>query len=101
MKRMKISASALLFLSGTVISAILLSAAAIAQTAAVSSTPDPLQIARGAKAWSENCGRCHNLRDPKEFSDKNWDVTVDHMRTLAPLPGAVARDIKAFLKASN
>ena len=101
MKRMKISASALLFISATVISAILLSAAATAQPAAKANRPDPLQIARGAKAWSENCGRCHNLRDPKEFSDKNWDVIVNHMRTLAPLPGAVTRDIKAFLKASN
>jgi len=101
MKRMNLAANALLFLSGTLVSALLLSAAATAQTATVSSTPDPLQIARGAKAWSDNCGRCHNYRDPKEFSDKNWDVIVNHMRTLAPLPGATARDIKTFLKASN
>lgn len=63
--------------------------------------PDPMQIARGAKAWSENCGRCHNFRDPKEFSDKNWDIIVNHMRTIAPLPGQTARDIKSFLKSSN
>ncbi len=74
-----------------------------AQTAqaANNATPSPLQIAQGAKAWSENCGRCHNFRDPKEFSDKNWDVIVTHMRTIAPLPGQAAREIKAFLKASN
>jgi len=65
------------------------------------SKPDPMQIARGAKAWSENCGRCHNFRDPKEFSDKNWDIIVDHMRTIAPLPGQSSRDIKSFLKSSN
>jgi len=58
-------------------------------------------FARGAKEWKENCGRCHNLRSPKEFSDKNWDVIVQHMRTIAPLPGQVARDIRTFLKASN
>ena len=63
--------------------------------------PDPMQIARGASAWAGNCGRCHNLRDPKEFSDKNWDVIVNHMRAIAPLPGEVARDVKAFLKATN
>lgn len=98
MKKMKIYGSAVLFLSATVASAVLLSAAASAQPAA---TPNPLQIARGAKAWSENCGRCHNLRDPKEFSDKNWDIIVNHMRNVAPLPGAIARDIRVFLQASN
>lgn len=69
--------------------------------AAEKAKPDPMQIARGAKAWSENCGRCHNLRDPKEYSDKSWDVIVNHMRIIAPLPGQIARDIKAFLKSSN
>jgi len=63
--------------------------------------PDPAQIARGATAWANNCGRCHNLRDPKEFSDKNWDVIVTHMRIVGPLPGATARDIRTFLQSSN
>lgn len=62
---------------------------------------DPGQIGRGAKAWAENCNRCHNLRDPKELQDYEWDVSVNHMRIRAGLPGQVARDIKAFLKASN
>jgi len=71
------------------------------QPAQAAAGSDPLQIARGASAWANNCGRCHNLRDPKEFSDKNWDVIVNHMRVIAPLPGEVARDVKAFLKATN
>jgi nitrate/TMAO reductase-like tetraheme cytochrome c subunit len=83
----------------TVFAAVAFSATGL--TAAEDNHPDPMQIARGAKAWSENCGRCHNFRDPKEFSDKNWDVIVDHMRTIAPLPGQTARDIKEFLKSSN
>ena len=78
--------------------------AAAVQTAAAgekSAMPDPARIGRGAKAWAETCGNCHNLRDPKEFSDKNWDVIVDHMRVVVPLPGQRADDIKAFLKSSN
>ncbi len=63
--------------------------------------PDPTQFARGATAWRDNCARCHNLRSPKEFTDRRWDIIVEHMRVIAPLPGQVARDIKAFLKASN
>jgi len=86
-------------LTATAIAALLAGASVAA--AAENNRPDPMQIARGAKAWSNNCGRCHNLRDPKEFSDKNWDVIVNHMRIVVPLPGAMARDIKAFLKSSN
>ena len=62
---------------------------------------DPMQVVRGAKAWKNNCGRCHNLRSPKELNDEEWDVSVAHMRVRANLLGFEAEDIKAFLKASN
>lgn len=62
---------------------------------------DQTQFIRGAKAWTDQCERCHNLRDPKEFTDGIWDVSVNHMRIRANIPARVARDIKAFLKASN
>lgn len=62
---------------------------------------DPMQIARGAQAWAQNCGRCHNLREPGALPDERHDVTIAHMRVRANLPGQVARDIAAFLKASN
>ncbi len=77
--------------------ALVVSANALAQE----KKPDPLQIARGAKAWAENCGRCHNIRSPSEVGDKEWHVSVAHMRVRANLPGNVARDIKAFLQSSN
>lgn len=62
---------------------------------------DQQQIGRGAKAWGENCNRCHNARDPRELKDYEWDVSVMHMRKIGNLPGEVARDIRAYLKASN
>jgi len=62
---------------------------------------DQAAIARGAKAWADNCGRCHNLRAPSELSDHDWRVSVTHMRVRANIPGNVARDITAFLQASN
>ncbi len=82
------------------------SVAALASFAAVAQEsenqkPTPAQIARGAKAWAETCNHCHNLRDPKELTDEDWDVSVNHMRVRANLPAQLARDIKAFLKSSN
>ncbi|WP_198174029.1 cytochrome c [Gallaecimonas pentaromativorans] len=43
--------------------------------------------AKGAQKWANNCARCHNMRDPKEFSDAYWDTTVMHMRLRAGLWG--------------
>lgn len=56
---------------------------------------------RGAKFWADNCARCHNMRDPREFRDDQWHVIVSHMRVRAGLTGQDARDIRAFLQASN
>lgn len=58
-------------------------------------------FARGAKAWSDNCARCHNLRPPTEFRDDLWRPIVTHMRIRAGLTGQQARDILTFLQASN
>jgi len=62
---------------------------------------DPKQIARGAKSWAQTCGRCHNIRAPKELTDEEWEVSATHMRVRANIPGDMIRDIVAFLKASN
>lgn len=62
---------------------------------------DPGQIARGAKAWSQNCSRCHNLRSPNELNPVEIEVSVMHMRVRANLPGQDARDIIAFLKSGK
>ena len=56
---------------------------------------------RGATTWSQNCGRCHNLRPPTEFRDDLWRSIVTHMRVRAGLTGQQQRDVLAFLQASN
>lgn len=75
--------------------------AGVAVEAAEKVKKDPMQIARGAKAWAQTCGRCHNIRAPKELTDEEWEVSVTHMRVRANLPGDMVRDIIVFLKASN
>lgn len=75
--------------------------------AAVSRNPDPQAdsaagaASRGAAAWAENCGGCHNVRSPGEMGDSQWLVASTHMRVRANLPGDMTRDIVAFLQASN
>lgn len=55
----------------------------------------------GAQVWSANCGRCHNLRPPRERSDRQWEAIVHQMRVRAHLTGEEQRLILAFLKAAN
>ena len=58
-------------------------------------------VSRGAVAWAQQCQRCHNMRDPMEFRDDQWRVIMAHMRVRGGLDGQQARDILAFLQASN
>ncbi len=76
------------------------SSAAAAETSS-SNQPDPLQFARGAKSWADNCSRCHNMRDPKELRDDQWRAAMMHMRVRAGLTGAETEDILKFLQGSN
>lgn len=62
---------------------------------------DPMQLARGAQAWADNCARCHNMRDPKELRDDQWRSVVAHMRVRGGLTGMESRDILVFLQSGN
>ncbi len=55
----------------------------------------------GARAWAQNCMRCHNIRDPQERSDREWEIIVHHMRVRANLTADEHRLILEFLKAAN
>lgn len=63
--------------------------------------PEKGDFQKGAKAWAENCVRCHNLRDPKDLRDDQWITTAFHMRVRAGLTGQKTRDILTFLQESN
>jgi hypothetical protein len=52
----------------------------------------------GAQLWADNCMRCHNGRPPQEFSAKQWEAIVHHMRLRADLTGEETRKITAFLQ---
>ena len=55
----------------------------------------------GAQLWADNCSRCHNIRSPSEFSPRQWEAIVHHMRLRADLTGEEQRKITEFLKASS
>lgn len=58
---------------------------------------DPTLVAKGAKVYSQNCGRCHNARPAEEYSKKEWSVVIPHMRAKAHMTGKEALAVEAFL----
>jgi len=63
--------------------------------------PAPGDFQNGAKAWADNCNRCHNVRGPSDLRDDQWTTTLFHMRVRAGLTGQETRDILTFLQESN
>ncbi|PCH97235.1 MAG: hypothetical protein COB83_02990 [Gammaproteobacteria bacterium] len=58
---------------------------------------DPALVAKGAKVYSQNCGRCHNARPAEEYTKKEWSVVIPHMRAKAHMTGKEALAVEAFL----
>lgn len=58
-------------------------------------------LSKGARVYSDNCGRCHNPRAPGEFTDQAWSVIVHHMHTRGYLTANDTAAVLAFLRASN
>ncbi len=84
----------------TLLPAVLLSLAGIATVAHAAEKPAG-DVGRGAKAWADNCTRCHNVRDPQELRDDQWKTSIYHMRIRAGLTGQETRDIITFMQNSN
>lgn len=76
-------------------------AAMLGQSTFAFDYPQKGDFAKGSKAWSENCARCHNMRSPTDLRDDQWVTTAFHMRVRAGLTGQETRDILTFLQATN
>lgn len=63
--------------------------------------PQEGDMTNGAKAWSDNCMRCHNMRTATELRDDQWIITAFHMRVRGGLTGQETRDILTFLQKTN
>lgn len=93
MNKLRKSSMVVVALAGTLVVNGMLSPVAFAA--------DQDAVARGVKAWTNNCSRCHNVRDPKEMRDDQWKASVFHMRVRAGLTGQETRDILTFLQSAN
>jgi len=70
-------------------------------TAAFAAENDDALKNAGARIWARNCIRCHNIRTPASFSDRQWGIIVHHMRVRANLTGEQHEAVLRFLQAAN
>lgn len=102
MKNRKIKTSVLMAITAIASLGILgITSASYAQDSATSDDSAAVTFARGAQSWADNCDRCHNMRDPKEFRDDQWRSIVSHMRVRGGLTGGETRDILFFLQGGS
>ena len=76
---------------------LLVGAYAVAFSANAEHVSDPALVAKGAKLYSQNCGRCHNPKPASEYSKEEWSVFMPHMRERAHMTGTEALAVEAFL----
>ena len=100
MKRNIGIAAAALWMAGVALGATALPSIA-AEPEAKSGLPAP-SVARGKKAWTENCARCHEMREPKDLTDREWPAVIRHMRVRGGLTGQEERDMfELFIKGNS
>lgn len=87
--------------NSALVAACLLASAGFVSTVQAADYPEPGNFTNGSKVWAQNCGRCHNIRGPKELRDDQWISTAFHMRMRAGLTGQETRDLITFLQGSN
>lgn len=81
--------------------ALMLGAAGLTVASSTATAQEAGSVAEGAKAYGAVCGTCHNPRSPLERNDRDWVTIVNHMRVRANMTGKQARDVVAFLQATN
>ena len=62
---------------------------------------EPVATKGRAQLWAENCIRCHNARSPAYYSDREWDVAMQHMHVRGYLTAKESREITQFIQSAN
>ncbi len=60
----------------------------------------PEEMAMGKTVFTDNCGKCHKLRQPGEFTTKKWDNILPTMCKKAKLTPAQSTAVTAYVMAN-
>ena len=60
----------------------------------------PEQLTMGKSIFTDNCGKCHELHQPSEFSIKRWEVIMPQMSKKAELNKEQTAAVTAWVMAN-
>ena len=55
-------------------------------------------LAEGKKTYEANCGRCHSLKNPEDYSQEGWVKWVDRMAPKARLTEDEKAHVLAYVR---
>jgi nitrate/TMAO reductase-like tetraheme cytochrome c subunit len=58
---------------------------------------DLAALYRGKKYYSKNCGKCHSLKNPAKYSEKEWRQIMPKMAKKAKINDTTANIILAYV----
>ncbi len=71
------------------------------ETAVVAPKPaTPEEMAAGKTVFTDNCGKCHKLRQPGEFTTNKWEHILPSMTKKAKLTPAQSASVTAYVMAN-
>lgn len=62
---------------------------------------DGLKIAQGKTIFENSCGRCHDLPEPKEYTDQQWIPIVNAMAPKSKLSKEQGEMVYLYLASKN
>lgn len=65
------------------------------------SLSDGAKIAQGKTIFENSCGRCHDLPEPKDYTDQQWIPIVNSMAPKAKLTTAQGEMVYLYITSKN
>ncbi len=62
---------------------------------------DGLKSAQGKTIFENNCGRCHDLPSPKDYTDEQWIGIVNAMAPRSKITNAQGEMVYLYLTSQN
>lgn len=66
-------------------------------TSTATTTGSTDMVAAGQSTFEAKCGRCHGLKDPSNYTVKQWGPILDNMALKAKLEAAEKANVLAYV----
>ncbi|WP_345253175.1 hypothetical protein [Flaviaesturariibacter amylovorans] len=57
-------------------------------------------VTAGHQVYNAKCGRCHNLKDPANYTAERWEPILQKMAPMAKLSADETSQVRAYVQAN-